>query len=678
MDRNDDRFITFHWLLTYMCNFNCPYCSMPHKRENGHAFDSHRPEEWAERYKSFEVPYALYITGGEPLLDTPNFIRFYENIIRDKNLQYIRIDTNGSVNYKKLTFLNSEKTVLNISYHPSQISFDKYFVNLDGYRELGLDVTMVNMVCYGRDIPKYKSLKKVFSERGYTLNPGIYIGSNYTYTNNDIDEYSSVLDKFDTGLKTGVLSPKGLECRASAHFISVTPQGSVSNCWTSLGNLFEDFSLPIHTNKRLCPYKECNCIEKYSLLSISGRSVRNALKDYTSKAILPEIQNRTKIISIVGYFGDNNAGDEALLQSLISRLRTVPNVQPVVIAFTRADDVAQSHNVFAIDGTDNEKVSSLLRLSDAVILGPGGLLEDYAQLDAKAFFHPDQGIYRYLYPVTLAHLYGKPVIGYGLGVGPLFLQESRNAIKLALSDFEKIFLRDSASYELLDEMGLSNISLSSDAVLSLNSRQVGFIGIDKKNEFNNKDIIGVSLRPFAGLNSESVLEELSTLIAYLIDNSSANIVLVPMQYEYDFPILKELYNRICSKTHHGRERVLILRERYAPEELLGLISSFEIMIGMRLHSIVMAAASNVPFVALSYDRKVNEFTDSIEMSRYVLNVNEIKAEELLNLVIELIDSPNKEITSHYHDLVSNRKKLEQTAWSLVEDRICNLSTDNSV
>lgn len=54
--------------------------------------------------------------------------------------------------------------------------------------------------------------------------------------------------------------------------------------------------------------------------------------------------------------------------------------------------------------------------------------------------------------------------------------------------------------------------------------------------------------------------------------------------------------------------------------MLASVSSLDIVIGERFHSVVIAILSGVPFIAISYDQKVNEIVQSVGMSDYLVDI----------------------------------------------------------
>jgi polysaccharide pyruvyl transferase WcaK-like protein len=61
-------------------------------------------------------------------------------------------------------------------------------------------------------------------------------------------------------------------------------------------------------------------------------------------------------------------------------------------------------------------------------------------------------------------------------------------------------------------------------------------------------------------------------------------------------------------------RATVLKGEYTSGQLLSLMSHFDFAVGMRLHFLIFAALSRVPFVALPYSSKVAGFLEDLEIA----------------------------------------------------------------
>jgi polysaccharide pyruvyl transferase WcaK-like protein len=83
---------------------------------------------------------------------------------------------------------------------------------------------------------------------------------------------------------------------------------------------------------------------------------------------------------------------------------------------------------------------------------------------------------------------------------------------------------------------------------------------------------------------------------------SANfeLLFLPFQADQDRAVLQELALTIPVVEAHG------------PADLLRAVQSVDIVLGMRLHSLVFALLCAVPFCAISYDPKIEGFLHRLE------------------------------------------------------------------
>jgi len=101
------------------------------------------------------------------------------------------------------------------------------------------------------------------------------------------------------------------------------------------------------------------------------------------------------------------------------------------------------------------------------------------------------------------------------------------------------------------------------------------------------------------------------------------------------------------------------------EEIVGITGECELVVSMRLHSIIYATGMSVPAIALSYDPKVSGFVKYIGAST-VIDVNDYK-EGMISSQTEKIISEGKLIKEKLSDSVEEfRKKAEENAKMAIE------------
>ena len=95
-------------------------------------------------------------------------------------------------------------------------------------------------------------------------------------------------------------------------------------------------------------------------------------------------------------------------------------------------------------------------------------------------------------------------------------------------------------------------------------------------------------------------------------------------------------------------------------EMVSLIGRLQLVIGMRLHSLIFAAKASVPMIGLAYDPKIYGFLQYIQ-EPYVFSLEDVTAEKLLRDVDAIMDS--------YDTVVSRLKKASEEMNRLAQEEI---------
>jgi polysaccharide pyruvyl transferase WcaK-like protein len=108
-------------------------------------------------------------------------------------------------------------------------------------------------------------------------------------------------------------------------------------------------------------------------------------------------------------------------------------------------------------------------------------------------------------------------------------------------------------------------------------------------------------------------ERLANLTEALINFQKATqtcILLVPFQASQDLSIAESIQSQLP-----GSNQIFQIED---PRELKGLFRGVEMAIGMRYHSLIMAAAAECRCFALSYDPKVSQLMTDLDLPGWEL------------------------------------------------------------
>jgi polysaccharide pyruvyl transferase CsaB len=296
-----------------------------------------------------------------------------------------------------------------------------------------------------------------------------------------------------------------------------------------------------------------------------------------------------------------NLGDEAILEGILSRLRTTVRADVTVFSQNPSDTLAR-HGVaraVPVRSLTKREVAGEIKELDLLVLGGGGILYDG---EAEA----------YLREVFIAHEIGVPVVVYAISAGPLVTDVSRRAVRDALNASAVITVRDRLGYQLLEDVGVTKeIHLTADPALLLEPQELPTDALHAEGVELDHNLVGFSVRepgPAApDIDPDKYYALLAQAADFIIERYGADVVFVPMEktdVQHSHAVVAHMQNA---------ERAEILRRRYSPRQVLDIMGRFEFAVGMRLHFLIFAALRGVPFAALPYASKVTGLLEDLEM-----------------------------------------------------------------
>ena len=277
-------------------------------------------------------------------------------------------------------------------------------------------------------------------------------------------------------------------------------------------------------------------------------------------------------ILLSGYYGFDNAGDEAILSAIVTELRALGH-EPTALS-SDPQKTARAHGVKAVSRTNPVALFSAISSCDAMFSGGGGLLQDATSSRTLTY---------YLGLIQLALTLRKKVVIFNQSIGPLS-SEGRKKVARALRSTRNI-VRDRGSLALLETLGLE-AELGGDPALLLGA------GSLLEREENR-----VVIAPRGG---QSGATHKLAEVAHALEAEGKKIVLLAFQTEED--------TRECQFIAASCARAEIVKVG-DPAEALEHIAKATLVIGVRLHAVILAAALEVPFMGVRYDPKVQGFCD---------------------------------------------------------------------
>lgn len=350
-------------------------------------------------------------------------------------------------------------------------------------------------------------------------------------------------------------------------------------------------------------------------------------------------------VCLSGYYGFDNAGDEALLSAITSTLQSLSKDIEFVVFSGNPSKTASLHGLRAVNRINPFVVIRELKQADLLISGGGSLMQDVTS---------SRSLFYYTGVVALAKLLKKPVMFYAQGIGPLNKKSSRFLLRHIANQVDFITLRDASSLNLLKSLGVKKppLKVTADPVFALEPGEKDY---KKAHEVLNRffpersRIIGVAVRKW------DQLEGYQEILARVLDELAEEgyrIVLVPMDYRNDLEESRRIKSLMKKESY-------IVEQSLKSLEYIALVSNFDLMVGMRLHALIFAASRGVPFAAISYDPKVEAFADS-----FGLKVLELDYESMRSYIGKLLAAEEIKVAIREKAREMKEKALENAYLAL--------------
>ncbi|WP_411343985.1 polysaccharide pyruvyl transferase family protein [Paenibacillus sp. WLX1005] len=378
-------------------------------------------------------------------------------------------------------------------------------------------------------------------------------------------------------------------------------------------------------------------------------------------------------IVISGYYGFRNSGDEAVLKSILNSLAAQEaaegiRIVPVVLS-NDPEWTARMYNVRSVHRMKLAEIRQLMKESDGMISGGGSLLQDSTGLLTIPY---------YLGIVHIAQWARKPVFIYAQGVGPVqrpfFFKWIRNVFRKSAY----ISVRDQESAALLGRMGIEaeRVSVVADPVMGLTlpetvathadgkratALHTATTDLTKKLSINNPSdvivpaegpdhdqtsdaistipsshgskedlglpVIGISIRFWDKQRRE--LDGIADGLKKLAAARPVHLRFLPFHLPEDEQASAYVIKRIGDLNANG-SFISTAQQVTDPQQMLAEVNKCDLMLGMRLHSLIYAASLQVPLLGISYDPKIDQFLNRLHIqptgTSTVVNSDHLQAE----------------------------------------------------
>ena len=350
-------------------------------------------------------------------------------------------------------------------------------------------------------------------------------------------------------------------------------------------------------------------------------SVREQLSERGLMAGLPAPRT---IVSVLGYVGMGNFGDEYILATVDRRLRELVCGSSIVAVGENPLHTLRERGIYSIPRQDKRVLDRVLAASSAALVIAGLLFDQgirwsigKAEL-ASSMPHTDiAGIAAY---VELAYMNDARPVLYGIGAGPLDVADGRSLVRL-MGRLGALFLtRDEATAELIRLCRVRNeqvIALADCAFLG-SASDTSFVdewfaseGIDPA----SRRVVAVSLREYENA-PDDFAERVAAAIAR-VQAAHRDVVFAACILDSSDRALAERIGALLPA--QAALRIFDAGERIEP--VADFLSRCSAGLSMRYHASLLLGSFCKPCVGLGYLPKVVSLYEDLGQADTLLSMN---------------------------------------------------------
>lgn len=343
------------------------------------------------------------------------------------------------------------------------------------------------------------------------------------------------------------------------------------------------------------------------------------------------------VIIYIGAANSRNLGDVLLFQAIKNVLEDailIPNFPTSSIKNTIAIQLIEVIGNFIFKG---------FRQSSAIMVGGGTLLNSrYFFLILQKYFKPNLPLFIFGSGMQDIEVWGN------------HLEQELSIYQTSLS----IGVRDFYAQKILQQVNIDS-KVIGDPVL--------YICKPKTNHRKKIQRIGINIGcDYVKISTEqnSVNEAIKNLVEIFLEQG----------FEIEFFAMhnhdqKEIYKL---RQHEKLKSISVWDNYHNWEEFLIKIHDFDLVIGQRLHSVVVACGSGIPCISLSYRPKCLHFMESFYLEKYCLELSDLAVEKVLSLTEEI--NSNYEVFCQRQLSVANQYKQDIRNFS---EQVFNLTKQNA-
>lgn len=364
-----------------------------------------------------------------------------------------------------------------------------------------------------------------------------------------------------------------------------------------------------------------------------------------------------------GAYGFDNLGDEAMLATAIEVLQRQSSDIDLWVSSYSPAKITDLHDVnatnFLLLGTLLRNFAkfdlsaileqiSFIRNTDALIFAGGSILHDKKGL---------RNILVIFYKCLFFKIFGKKIVFWGVAHDRMNSLISKASLYLIMRCSSLVLLRDEKSFDLLPNnlKAKNHISWGVDILFGQISRLAN-VRPARPAVDDGELRIGLSLRPYPpnlGADQQAydgaLVKQLGAYLSKVAHFSERRVTVVPLIFSEGDHARDD--SAIISRVQKCASNCVFLWPDLAISECAigdfsnllidysATISELDFVIGERFHSLVLAQILEVPYIAISYDKKIDQLVQVTGMKNYCVDlVSSLRVGDLSEQLLQMTSS----------------------------------------
>ena len=296
------------------------------------------------------------------------------------------------------------------------------------------------------------------------------------------------------------------------------------------------------------------------------------------------------------------------------------------------------------------------------------ILDDYQNADIILFtgggyLRSQNGITQSLNLIMLllmlyyASTYKAKKIIAPISFGPFAHKWQERLSGRVIKNFDIIMAREKYSYKILKKYTSQNLLLSADTSFLLK--------YPRKKPSSKKLILGFTIRKwFDRANQEEFEENFAKALIQFSKKSNCVIqpivqVDAPEYGDVDLVITKNIM-KILHQNEIKTNPIVLVNKL----STIKIYKKVDLLLGVRMHSNILAALQGTPFIAVSYEHKTIGISKSLDIGNYCIDIKKVNSNALYKKLI-LLEKEREEISKKLYFSLGKIRTRENKTWKKI-------------